>query len=478
MAIGGPRLDRPSAIGEEGRARAASLWLATIVIVGLVGVGGVALGEPSLLVSLATVVGMAVAGIGLLERDQQGFATLFGSHALLVGFGSATALLVVIAPIVTREGIAVSGFALALLGIGISWANVGSDGLQRSVEGVTVTYASMLCTALVTAATLAVGVVGWRGLVALVGERSPLLSLGGFLVVVIVTASTTLLAGRWLPLVALTRRDRRPTMRRATAATHRILLWIILVALAGVVVLVGVGLSGWPAMALADRSGVGAALVALSSWYVLAPLLAVAVGSLFAGLVAVVLRRLTRRTAPDATRRTAALVVGVVIVALTPIGFLLLLVSPLVAWLLALVVGIGPLVFIILGGGGVLAGWGGLLPDRSGGPAIAATGLVIAAIGLGMHSPVLVFACIAGAVLVWDLATFGLGVTGELGHLPETRRLELFHGVVAVAVGGGAVLVTIGLETLRTGAFAGVGGTSALALVAVGALVLLLPLRG
>jgi len=218
--------------------------------------------------------------------------------------------------------------------------------------------------------------------------------------------------------------------------------------------------------------------VALSSWYVLAPLLAVAVGSLFAGLVAVVLRRLTRRTAPDATRRTAALVVGVVIVALTPIGFLLLLVSPLVAWLLALVVGIGPLVFIILGGGGVLAGWGGLLPDRSGGPAIAATGLVIAAIGLGMHSPVLVFACIAGAVLVWDLATFGLGVTGELGHLPETRRLELFHGVVAVAVGGGAVLVTIGLETLRTGAFAGVGGTSALALVAVGALVLLLPLRG
>lgn len=475
MAISGPRLDRPSAIGDEGRPRAASLWLATLVIVVLVGGVGIAIGGRSLVVSLVTVVGMAVAGIGLLERDRLGFVEQFGSHALLVTFGSATALLVVVAPFVTRAGIAVSGFTLALLGIGITWANVGSDGLKRSVEGAALTYVSMLFAALIVGVMLAVGFVGWRGLGLVVDETSPLLSLAVFLLGVAATASATLLALRWLPLVQLTRRDRRPSVKQSITALHRLLLGTILGVFVALVVLLGLGLGGWLPI---GNPIVSSVLTGLSTWYVLGPLLAITVVSVLLGLLAVSLRRLTRRSSADATRRSAAITVGVTLVLLAPIGLLLLFVSPVVVWLLALVLSVGPIVFVVVGACGVCAIWLGLLPDRTSGPAIAAAGLVIAAIGVGRSEPVLAFACIASAALVWDLTTFGLGVTGELGHVPETRRLELFHGVLAAGIGVGALLVAIGLETLRTGAFAGIGGSSAVAIVALGALVLLVPLRG
>lgn len=478
MAISGPRLDRPSAIGDEGRARAASLWLATLVVVAIVGVAGVVMGESSLLVMLATVVGMAIAGIGLLERNRRGFVEQFGSHALLLTFGSATALLIVVAPFVAREGLAVSGFALALLGMGGSWANVSNDGVKRGVEGTALSYASMLFAAVVVAALVAVGIAGWRGLELLVDETSPLVSVAGFLLVVAATAGSMLLALRWLPLVQMTRRDRRPAMERTIAAVRRLLVGTILGTLVALLVLLGVGLGGWHDAVLDENPIVRSALEALSTWYVLGPIVAIAIGSVLAGLVAVLLRRLTRRVSADAARRSAAIAVGVVIVLLVPLGFALLFASPTIAWLLAIVLSVGPLVFVVLGAAGVVAVWLGLLPNRAGGPAIAAAGLVIAAIGLGRGHPALVFACVAGAALVWDLTTFGLGVTGELGHLPETRRLELFHGVLAIGIGVGTLLVAIGLEALRTGAFAGVGGTGAVTAVAIGALILLLPLRG
>lgn len=487
MAISGPRLDRPSAIGDDGRSRAASLWLATLVVCVLVGVAGIAMGEPSLLVTLATVVGMAVGAIGLLERDQQGFFEQFGAHALLVTFGSATALLLVIAPFVAREGIAVSGFALALLGIGLGWANVGTDGLQRSLEGVAVTYASMLCVALVVSALFALGVAVWRGVAILGATQSPLVSVAGVLTVIAVTAAALLLALHWLPLVQLTRRDQRDRTEAVVATVRRLLVRTILVAFGTLVVVLAIGLAGWMPASVGSGTGtttgtgIGTGkqfLVALSSLPVIGLPLAIAAASVCTGLCAVSLRWLTRQSSAVATRRSGALAVGIALVLLTPLWIVLFLASPLVGWLLALVLGIGPVVFMFLAATGVVTIWVGILPDRASGPAIAAVGLLVAAIGLGLNHPVLVFGCIAGAVLVWDLSTFGLGVTGELGHIPETRRLELVHGVFAIAIGAGAVLVATGLDTVRSGAFAGVGSTTAVALVALGAIVLLLPLRG
>ena len=90
-----------------------------------------------------------------------------------------------------------------------------------------------------------------------------------------------------------------------------------------------------------------------------------------------------------------------------------------------------------------------MVPDRTGAPAMVAVGLFVAAVAATRVSPLLAVVCVAAACLGWDLSTFGLGVTAELGHRPRTRRLVLVHGVVSVAVGTVAVLAVLALEALR-----------------------------
>jgi hypothetical protein len=122
----------------------------------------------------------------------------------------------------------------------------------------------------------------------------------------------------------------------------------------------------------------------------------------------------------------------------------------------------------------------GVLPDRAGGPAVAAAGLFVAVLGAGLAAlpAPIVFAIVAGALLVWDVSTFGLGVTAELGHLPETRRLELFHGVLAVGVGAVAVAglwgVVVGRRLFRIVG----GGPIAATVLVVGVLLLAAVVRG
>ncbi len=226
-------------------------------------------------------------------------------------------------------------------------------------------------------------------------------------------------------------------------------------------------------------------LTSLSSPLVVWPIVAVGAVSLLAGAVAVLLRRLTRGDSAGTTRRTAAAVVGVGLSLPLLLGLVLiaagagLAIGPLLLGLgLVVALVLGPIAFLIVVGSGAVGVGLGLLPARATGPAVASTGLVVAAIGVGRANPLVVFACIAGAILVWDSATFGLGLTAELGHLPDTRRLELFHGAVAVAVAIGAVVVVTGLEVLRAGFFAGGGAAGGAVVVALGALLLLLPVRG
>ncbi|WP_247002993.1 hypothetical protein [Halosolutus gelatinilyticus] len=480
MALSGPRLDRPSAIGDEGRPRAASLWIATLVVVGLTVLAGVRRVGVADLTTLATVVGMTVAGIGLLERDDRGFVELFVGHGFVMTFGSVTALLLVAAPLIEREWLAVTGFALALLGIGFAWADVGTEGLKRSAEGTALAYASLLAATVVGLLLIGIGVVVRRGLLGLVAGTSPLLSIGGLLLVAAGAAWTVLLSFRWLPVRQLTRRDRRPAMERRLATLRRVLRGTIFGALGLLAALTVLALGGWLSAIPLREPAVRSALAALSSWVVLGPIVGVAVASLLAGCTAFGLRALTRQFGAAATRHSAAVAVGVALVVLVPPALLTLLFAlpPAVGPFAVLVLAVGPIVFVVVAAVGVLAAWLGLLPDRAAGPAIAAAGLVIAAIGFARGDPVLVFACVAGAALVWDVSSFGLGVTGELGHIPDTRRLELFHGVLATGVAAVAVLVAIGLNLIRTGVFADVGGTGAVVAVAIGTLLLLLPLRG
>ncbi|MDZ7731665.1 MAG: hypothetical protein U5K37_13310 [Natrialbaceae archaeon] len=68
MALAGPRLDRPSAIGDEGRPRAASVAIASLIVLVLGGALFWSLGEPTFALAIASTVGFAIAGVGLLQR--------------------------------------------------------------------------------------------------------------------------------------------------------------------------------------------------------------------------------------------------------------------------------------------------------------------------------------------------------------------------------------------------------------------------
>ncbi|MBZ6494917.1 hypothetical protein [Natrinema longum] len=482
MSLAGPRLDRPSAIGDEGRPRAASLWIASLAVIVVVGVVGVAIDLASLLPTLGLVVGMTVAGVGLLERD--GFVNQVVAHLFLLTFGSAFALAVLAAPFVSRVGLAVSGSALALAGIAAAWADVGGDTLKPAAIGSAISYVSMLCAAVLAAVLAVIVFFGWTVLTGIVGVSTPVASLTGFLMIVAAIGGAIGLALRWLPIRQLTRRDRRPAVERRLAIVRRRLLYTVagsVAAIAGIAVLV---IAGVFEGAIRSVPGLAVALEALSSPFVVWPIVAVGVGAVGLGVVAVGLRRFTRQVTAETTRRTAAITVGVVLSLPFLLGLALLIASSgavvgpfLLGSVLLVPLLLGPLAFLAVIGGSVAAVGLGLLPARATGPAIAATGLVVAAIGLGRASPLVVFACIATAVLVWDTATFGLGVTAELGHLPDTRRLELFHGTVAVGIAVAAVVLVTGLELLRAGLFGSASAAGA-AVVVLGALLLLVPLRG
>ncbi|MFP8951456.1 hypothetical protein ACLI4Z_00600 [Natrialbaceae archaeon A-arb3/5] len=488
MALAGPRLDRPSAIGDEGRSRATSLAIATLVVVALAVVVGVGIGQPSLVTGLGTVAGLGIAAIALLDRA--GFGELFVGHLLLVTFGSALALVALVAPFFGRLGVVVSGFTIALTGIAMAWADVGGDDMKRAASGCALTYGSMLFSAIFVAigAALVMLVVV---LLEAVGETTtPVGSLFGFLLVSLVTGCFVLVSLQLLPIRQLTARNRRDRVTAWLTAFQRLLG----VALFGAFVLLVVTIVLLVTGVLEDQSFhvsiVDGALLQLSSPVVIWATVAVGVTSLAAGTVAVCLRLITRRFGEDATRWSAAVVAGISLVGFVLIALVILFVGLLIGnpfailpittigTLGAVVLLFGPPAFLLLVGVLLVGSVLGVVPNRVLGPAIGAFGLVIVAIGLGASSPVLVFACLAGAAIVWDVSTFGLALTAELGHVPETRRLELFHGLVSVGIAVGVVLVATGLESLRTGAFGDVGSAGAAIAIGVGALLLLVPLRG
>jgi hypothetical protein len=482
MSLAGPRLDRPSAIGDEGRPRAASLWIASLVVVAIVGVVGLEIGESSLLPTLGLVVGLSVAGVGLLERD--GFVSQVVAHAFLLTFGAAFALVVLAAPFVARAGLAASGCALALAGIGAAWADIGGGELKPAAVGTVISYVTMLCSAVLAAVLIGIGFFGWTVLTAITGSSTPVASLMGFFLILAGTAGIVRLALRWLPVRQLTPRDRRPALEGRLATLRRRLLYAVGGSIAG---LVGTAIlaAATPAGRLVGVPLLASALGVLSSPVVVWPIVAVGGIALVAGVGSVLLRRMTHEVTAQTTRRSAAIVVGVALSLPFLLGLILFVAgigaaSGIFVMGAALLVGLslGPLAVVFVLGSAVGGVALGVLPRRAMGAAIAAVGLVVAAIGVGRGNPLIVFACIAGAIVVWDTATYGLGVTAELGHLPETRRLELFHGAVTVGLAVASVVVVTVLELLRAGLFAGGGATGGVILVVVGALLLLVPLRG
>jgi hypothetical protein len=118
----------------------------------------------------------------------------------------------------------------------------------------------------------------------------------------------------------------------------------------------------------------------------------------------------------------------------------------------------------------------GFVTDRVAGPALAGGGLFVAAAFAGtVSAPTwLVFGSLVAALVVWDAGEFATTLGSEVGRRAPTRRVELLHGLGAVAVGVCGALaagaLAWGLPAGRSGA---VGGTSVALLAAVAGVVLL-----
>ena len=459
----GPLLDAPSAVGDEGRPRATSLTVVSFVLAALVTAVGYRLGQWDLLASLGVVTGLAAAGLALLDRRR--FVHRFFGHALLTWFGMPLAGLVVLAPFIGRRAVAVAGAAVALFGLTATWSDTGD---RRSLRrGLYAVVRTTVATVLWLALGLLVAGVG----VVLVrlppsSEPTPAAALVGFCGVLAVASAATLAGLRWLPLRRLAPRPRRArvgaTVRRLQIATGALLAAAVV--LGGVATLApnGGGLGGLAAVAAP----------ALASRLVVGAVVSVAGTVFLAGALARTVRAVARRGDPDSSERLAAALAGLPLSALVVVTGL---VDPLFGVVVLAVVLGGQLLLLLGLSVGFAAGALGVVPDRTGAPATTAAGLLLAAVALAPTSALLAAACVAAACLSWDLSTFGLGVTAELGHRPRIRRLVVVHGLLSVGVGSLAVLAVAGLARFQ-GAVA--GDAFPAVVVATGALLVVATVRG
>lgn len=497
MALFGPRLDRPTALGDDGRPRATSLTIASLLVFALLvvattcpwryglrfdglvpslvvpacaGLGQLALG-------LATTTGLLTAGLALLSRER--LASLFMGQIVFLPAGTALVgglgILTVTSP---AYGLFFTGFAVAMVALGSTWADSASASSIRPAlfqEGLT--YVSILLWA-VFAGLLYLAVLLVRYTVD--ASPEPTFALVLFLLYVFASSVCFRIGLRWLPIRELTPSDRRPALDRYLGWLRRANTILLVLSVLGVIVAILLGVLG----VLSTLYGVAPPVAVLFGLLVSAPVVVTVFGSgllpLVLGVAALLLRRITRPVDASANRLLAPLLAGLVLtIGMLPFTFSLLPI-PLPVGVVVLVVVLGPIVLYLLGGSVVVGDYLSVLPGRAGGPALAAAGTILATIGAGLvnlPTPV-VLAAAAVAMLVWDVSAYGLGVTAELGHMPETRRLELFHALVGLGVGV-AVVTGLGLLGVLRQSLAGETPVLAAAALAVlGVLVSLVPLRG
>jgi len=473
MAIAGPRLDRPSAVGDEGRPRAASLTVAAIVVVVLAVLALVALGRLSTLTLLGLSVTLLVAGMALLTRD--GFGEQVVGH-LLYHPGAVLAVGLSVVALEGTVGLLVAGLFLALLGVAGAWSNVFvADDLRDVTVAGALSYGATLAWIVVGVLVLWLATGTWRVAAGLATGSDPVDSLFGFLGF-LALAGLLVRSAIWaLPIAALTPRSKRQA-RRARLRTYSRLGTGVAVAAVGLsaiaYALVGTGTIHTVA---ATSPSVRALLLALSSPVALVPVVAVCALGAVATAAGLLATQVADHVDAGNDRLLASALAGCcfAVVLVSYLSELLVGLLVYVPILLGLVL-LAPMVVVTVSAVALVAMEEGVVPTRAGGPALAAVGLFAAGIGavLADLPAVLAFAFVAGAVVVWDVSTFGLGVTVELGHRPETRRLELSHAVLSVAVGVIAVVAVTGLDQLRRSLGSAVGGWTAVGLAALGAIVL------
>lgn len=473
----GIRLDRPSAVGDEGRARGTSLTISAVIVVGVMVAAGFLVGRPLAFTSYALLVGLMTAGFALLRRERLGPIVI--GHLCFLPPAVILSLVVVYTLGLPIPGLSflVGGGLLAMFGVAAGWNDAFDSGtIQHALVSSAISYIFWLCS-LVILFILALLWVAARELVGvLTGGAGPTVAVFGLLALV-GTATGCLYVAVWsVPAIQLTPAHRREAARERYRLLKRRILFATIVPW-GVAILLTLWLATGTLTPILQLFAVPLRVIAS----VLAiPLAAVAGLSVLIAAASWATRRATAGFENVSTRTVGAAIaalcytVALLVVAPALIYFALfsgiivgaLFVVPLFIYVaLAIVLG---LLYV------------GLVPERAGSSAFAAAGLVAIGIGAGLagFQSVFVFAAVAGGLVVWDVGSFGLGLTAELGHIPSTRRLELYHGVVAVGVG----ILGVGLLTLldftRRSLAAGVGTPLAMGLAVVGVILLLLPLRG
>ncbi len=472
-----PQLDRPTAVGDEGRPRAVSLAIAALIVAGLSAITGIRIGRVDFLVTLATLTGLTAAGMTLLDREAF-IHRLFG-YGLLSWFGAPLALIIVAGPLYDRHGLATTGFALAIFGLAASWGNVADrDSLNRSVEASGLTYLALW---LWLAVFVVIGITSWllSGFISLLTQPpGPVAALAGMLLLVLLAAAGLLCGIRWIPLRQLTPQASRQTVANWLDITRQGIIAVMVIAGGLLTLLVILLLGGTIDSVLTTVPLLADLSLQLSAWPVVGFLTTIGGVAFFTGILSLAARRLTRQSTPRSTRRIAAAITGLPMAIAGLIGMALIGVIPLLGFLLLFAVVLAPVLLVTVLYATSTATGVGLIPNRAGGPAIAATGLIIAAIGIVPDSILLALICVAAAVFVWDIVTFGLAVTAELGHRPDTLRLELVHSVRSVSIAGAVILLGTVIAYVAQGAVGSVSGAAPALLACLGAVFLLAPIRG
>ncbi len=473
MAIAGPRLDRPSGVGDDGRPRAASLTVAAVVIVALAVVSLVLVDMAAALGLLGLAVVFVVAGLALLNRDGLGEQVV--GH-LLYHPGSLFVVGLLFATFVLGDGLLLGGLFLALLGIAASWANVFvEDDFHDATVAAAISYGTSIGWFVVVILLLFIATGVWVAVSDLLASTDPVESLLGFLSFLAVAGVAVHLAIWALPVAALTPKPQREARRARLWRWSRLALGLTALAVVAMTAMAAFGGPDAIDRLAADSPAIEGLFVGLSSPFALGPLLLVTVLAVLLAVGGLLARKLADLLDAGNDRLLAAAIAGLFFAVLIA-GYLwqlfaaLLVYAPVVLGFALLT----PLILIVVSFLALAAMDGGFIPARAAGPAFGAAGLFVAGIGAALvHLPgPLVFAFVAGAVVVWDVSTFGLGLTVELGHRPETRRLELYHAVLSIGVGLAAVLAVTGLDVARQTLDRGAGNWAAVAVAVLGAIAL------
>lgn len=468
----GPRIDRPSAIGEEGRPRATSLTIVAILGLAILGTVGVLAGIGAFISLSGFAVVFLTSGMALLQRDT--YRSLLGGH-LFLHTGSTVMLTLLLVAGLTGQLIIAVGLLAAMFGIATTWTNTLDEETFRDAASYgSRSYVYLLVLSIVAAIIIGMGAAGYLVVQAVIETSNLAGSMLGFSITLAAAGLLVFGAMRQIPIDTITDGPDGTAvgeylLRTRSYAKYASLAGGVLFGLTILLIF-----SNAIATLQVTFPPLQLLFALLTSIAVIGPL------ALVGGVAALVWALASQvPTIADAIDTGEYESVAAWSASLVMLGMVLLLTIIPVGGSFAILgpfsVFIGPpfaLIFVLYL---PVAATGGFMSRQASGPAVSAAGLVLLGVGVnGAGAPApLFFACIAGAIIVWDLATFGTSLTIELGHIPETRRLELYHGLVSVGVGATIVLTLTGVNFVRRQFVPSDAALTGVALVVAGIVTLL-----